>query len=254
MVRIIGYAQLPMVLFMIWGNCQNKLPGAIKSYTVVTSFDFVTLENGEFINTQDSFHVTYYQNFILYMVPKVYTFSTVTIKGDTIHEKLVSSRIAYNYFVYKNSDNFGYRFDSLEAESSQVFSVDSFLEKEAYSKFTFYNKTNDTLVASKTNRKGNELIEKYIPRIKYDETYPDSTFLYFRNEKMKYNYFSFSHYLDSLKNRKLFKIVITFNPIPKGIYSFDVPRRNMIFELKQIRATDEEKLIKFFNRVKNIYE
>jgi hypothetical protein len=126
--------------------------------------------------------------------------------------------------------------------------------KKANAKFTFYNKKNDTLIESKTNEEGNELVEKYIPRIKYDETYPDSTFLYFRNDKVKYNDFSFSPYLDSLKNRKIFKIIFTYNPIPKGVYSFDVPGRNIIFEMRQIQLTNEKEVIKFFDKVKKIYE
>lgn len=254
MVKIILNASLTMVVLIICCNSKNKLPGAIKTFSVITNYDFVMLENGQFINIQDSFKVSYYQNFILYQFPRIYEVSIPIIKGDSIYEKVISSRIGYDCFIYKNNDSVGHRLDSLDADNSRLFSVDSFLVKKANAKFAFYNKTNDSLIESKTNEEGNELVEKYIPRIKYDETYPDSTSLYFRNDKVKYPDFSFSRYLDSLKKKKLFKIIFTYNPIPKGVYSFDVPRRNIIFEMKQIQLTNEKELIKFFDRVKKIYD
>ena len=121
---------LTVVLLIICCNFKNKLSSSIKTFIVVTNYDFVMLENGQFVNIQDSFKLSYFESFILYQTPRIYDVTKPIIKGDTIYEKVISSRIGYDCFIYKRNDSFGYRFDSLGADNSRLFSVDSFLEKQ----------------------------------------------------------------------------------------------------------------------------
>jgi len=246
---------MAMALFL--GYCsaikknRNQSPRTI---TVITNYDFVKLDTGEFIHIEDSFKVSYYQDLILYHVPYTYEVTKLFVKNDTIEEQIISSEIRYKYFIYKGNHPVGYKYDSLSALNNQAFSIDSFLTAEAFGKSKFFDKANDSLIESTTDQKTKVLTEKYIPRIMYDETYPDSSYMYFSDHLLKNIEFSFSRYLDSVKNKKLFKVIFIHNPIPKGKYPFDVPRRNLIFEMKETQLINSTEIIDFFERVKHLFK
>jgi hypothetical protein len=246
---------MTMVLFLSYCNSVNKNSyKSIKTITIITNLDFVMVDKGELIHVEDSFRVFYYQDLILYQVPQIYEVTHPLVRNDTIEEKIISSEIRYKYFVYKVTSPFGYKYDSLSARSRQLFSVDSFLSSKAYAKFKFYDEANDTLVQTIIDQKTKIVTEKYLPRIKYDETYPDSSYRYFSDYQLKNVEFSFSKYLDSIKNKKLFKVIFIYNPIPKGKYPFDVPRRSLIFEMKKTLFINTTEIIDLFERVKHLHK
>jgi len=212
------------------------------------------VDNGSFIHVEDSFIVSYYQDLILYQVPYTYEITKPNVKNDTIEEDIISSEIKYKYFIYKANSPTGYKYDSLNSLSNRLFSVDSFLAAKAFAKSKFYDKENDTLIEATTDQKTKVFAEKYIPQIKYDETYPDSSYMYFSDHKLKNIEFTFSKYLDSVKNKKLFKVIFIHNPIPKGKYPFDVPRRNLIFEMKETQLINSTEIINFFERIRQLYK
>ena len=248
-------AFMAMVLFLSYCSATKKHSNQpLRTITIVTNYDLVMIDNGELIHIEDSFRVSYYQDLILYQVPYLYEVTKPIFKNDTIEEKIISSEIRYRYFIYKTNNPLGYKYDSLNALSNRLFSVDSFLTAKAFAKFNFYNKENDSLIETTTDRKTKILTEKYIPRIKYDETYADSSYRYFSDHQLKNIEFSFSRYLDSTKNKKLFKVIFIHNPIPKGTYSFYVPRRNLIFEMKETLLINSAEIIAFFKRVRLLYK
>ena len=212
------------------------------------------IDNGAFIHVEDSFIVSYYQDLILYQAPYTYEVTSPTVKNDTIEEKIISSEIRHKYFLYKANSPTGCKYDSLNALSNRFFSVDSFLAAKAFAKSKFYDKANDTLIEATTDQKTKVFTEKYIPRARYDETYPDSTYMYFSDHQLENVAFSFSKYLDSVKNKKLLKVIFIHNPIPKakGKSLFDVPRRELIFEMKETQLTNSIEIIDFFERVKTL--
>lgn len=254
-VKFSLHAFMVMVLFLSYCSTIKKNSNqSLKTITIVSNYDFVMIDNGAFIHVEDSFIVSYYQDLILYQVPYTYEVTKPTVKNDTIEEDVINSEIKYKYFIYKANSTTGYKYDSLNALSSRLFSVDSFLAAKAFAKSKLYDKTNDTLIEATTDQKTNVFTEKYIPRVKYDETYPDSSYMYFSDRELKNIEFAFSRYLDSLKNKKLFRVVFIHNPIPKGEYSFDVPRRELIFEMKETQLINSRGIIDFFERVKQLYK
>ena len=247
-------AFMAMVLFLCYCSAIKKNSNQpVRTITVIANYDFVMADSGKLIHVEDSFKVSYYQDLILYHVPYTNEVSKLFVKNDTIEEEIMSSDIRYKYFIYKTNSTMGYRYDSLNARGNRLFSVDSFLTAKAFAKFKFYNKENDTLIETVIDQKTNVQLEKYIPRIKYDETYPDSSYRYF-SDLFKNVKYSFSENLDSIKNKKLFKVIFIHNPIPKGKYLFDVPRRNLIFEMKGTLLINSTEIIDFFERVKRLYK
>lgn len=94
------------------------------------------------------------------------------------------------------------------------------------------------------------MVEKYIPKIKYDESYSDTTFLYYSFQLNGID-FTFSKELDSLKGMKLFKIRAVFNPIPKGKYSFKVPSREYLFEIDRYDINNRQEILSLFEKFKD---
>ncbi len=252
-VKFTLHAFMAMVLFLSYCSAIKKNSNQpLKTITIVANYDFVMVDNGSFIHVEDSFIVSYYQDLILYHVPYTYEVTKPTVRNDTIEEKIISSEIRYKYFIYKAGRSTGYKYDSLNALSNRLFSVDSFLAAKAFAKSKFYDNENDTLIEATTDQKTKVFAEKYIPRVKYDETYPDSSYMYFNDHKLKNIEFTFSKYLDSVKNKKLFKVIFIHNPIPKGKCLFEVPRRNLIFEMKETQLKKSTEIIDFFERVKTL--
>ena len=197
---------MAMVFFSTYCSSTEKNgKQALRTITIIANYDFVMVDKGEFIHVEDSFSVTYYKDFILYQVTETYEVVMPILKNDTVEEKIISSEVRYKHYVYKANSPRGYKYDSLKALTNRGFTVDSFLAAKAFAKFKFYDKANDTLVESAIDPKTKVLTEKYIPRIKYDETYPDSSYRYFSDHDLMNVEFSFSKYLDSVKNKKLFK-------------------------------------------------
>jgi len=249
-VKFVFLVFMTMVLFLSYCSAVNKHTyKPIKAITIIANLDFVTVDKGEFIHVEDSFKVLYYQDMVLYQVPQIYEVTQAVVRNDTIEEKIISSEIRYKYFVYNATSPFGYKYDSLSAQTHDLFSIDSFLSSKAYAKFNFYDKANDTLVETIIDQKTKIVTEKYLPRIKYDETYADSSYRFFTDHQLNVD-FSFSKYLDSIKNKKLFKVVFVYNSIPKGKYPFDVPRRSFVFEMKKTQFINAKEIINFLERVK----
>jgi hypothetical protein len=82
-----------------------------------------------------------------------------------------------------------------------------------------------------------DIAETYIPRIKEDVSFPDSMYFYY-SDFMKIDY-SFSKQLDSIKGKKLYQVRMIYNPLSKGVFPFDAPRREYLFEMKKLEVTNE---------------
>ena len=250
-IKFALHAFMVMVLFLCYCSATNRNSNQpLKTITIIANYDFIMADNGDIIHVEDSFRVSYYRNLILYQIPEIHEVTKPIFKNDTIEEKVISSEIKYKYYMYKLYSLLGYKYDSLNEQSNRCFTVDSFLIAEAFAKFRFYDKENDSLVERTTDPKTKIVTEKYIPRTKYDETYPDSSYKYFSDDELRNVDFSFSKYLDSIRRKKLIKVPFVHNPIPKGKYAFDVPQRNLIFELKKTVLTNSPEVIDFFERVK----
>jgi hypothetical protein len=229
----------------------NRQSGIIKSIKFRSSLP-VLITDSQLYNFSDSFLIYYHEDHILYARPLTYTEAKVfTDKNDSlIREELVKTEIRWQYFVYTKGNLSGLRYDSLTVKNGIEFPVDSFLAKTIFFKEKmFFDKNNDSLV-QKIIEQDNTVIEKYISKTKPDETYCDTTFLYFKNG-FKGIDFHLSKYLDSLKNLRLFKARLFYNP--KNLKSNNPVERQskeLVFEIKENPVFRHNEIMSYFERYK----
>ena len=221
------------------------------SYIMVSSsIPTVDIHNKKIVVLVDSFYVYNYENYVLYRIPEtyVYTNTTTDTNGNVINRKILRSEIKSHYWAFKAGDSTGLRFDSLGSNVGTKFNIDSLIDEKTSFKqgismesYRLFDKITDSA--------DHFFMEKYVPKVK-DKTTPDSSFLYFRDDWDDVN-FSFAKDLDLQKKSKLYKFRIVFNPIPKGEYPFDVPRRELIFEIRKPELKNSEQILELFKKVKD---
>ena len=226
-------------------SSQKQIDGKLNSIMVFSSIPLVDLEDGEFNVLVDSFYIYNYGDIVLYQIPGIYLprRTTIDTNGNVINREFLESEIKFHYWMFKSGDSEGLRFESLGSNRGTKFDVDSLID----SKTSFKQGISlESYQKIETNMDSlNEFFsEKYIPKIKGD-TSPDTSSLYFSNHFNDVD-FSFAKALDLQKKSKLYKFRIIFNPIPKGKYSFDVPRRELLFEIRKPQIKNTEQILELF--------
>ncbi len=222
----------------------------MSSIMVFSSIPTVDIDDGKIFMLIDSFYIYNYKDYILYQCPEMYEYSNIKTdsSGNIIDQEFIRSEIKSHYWVFKAGDSTGTRFDSLGSNASSKFKVDSLIDAKTSFKqgisldsYQLFEKITDSADHSFT--------EKYVPKVKM-ETTPDSSFLYFRSDWESVN-FSFAKSLDLKKRSKLYKFRIIFNPIPKGKYAFDVPRRELLLEIRKPEIKNSEQILELFKKFKS---
>ncbi|HKO80954.1 MAG TPA: hypothetical protein VJU78_11190 [Chitinophagaceae bacterium] len=213
------------------------------SYKLELAFD------GQLVSIADSPIIYYYKNRVLYQINHPYNNSYVKFdtSGNIISEQLIKEGVRFSYFIYEKDSVYGLSYDSIDAPNCQRYLVDSFLRTKFSAQEVMFDNTDDSLVLLNTDTINYDLFEKYIPKIKPDETYPDSGYYYY-SDKLKGINYSFSKKIDSLKKMKLCKVKFIYNPIPKGSNPFETPRREFQFEIKEIPVANPKEILAFFER------
>jgi hypothetical protein len=234
-----------MALFIFGVNCAsiNHKSNYAETIKITTDFDFFMVSSGELVNIKDSFKIIYYNDFIVYEIPITQSLSKVTFKENVQHEELLSTKIENKYFVYKPGQKSGFKFDSLTAVASAKFSVDSLLQNKSFQSTNFFNSSNDSLL--ETISRDNFLIEKYIPKVKFDNSYGDTSIYYF-DSKLGNIDFSFSKLLDHTKQMKLFKIEYLYNES----LDLKIPARKLMFKIEKSKSLTNEDLKDLTQKIK----
>src|SRR4030095_5053398 len=199
----------------------------IKGIKIVYNLPILKLD-GELLNITDSFSVFYFKDLVLYKIP----YKLILENSKAIE----SIEVRFNYFIYRKNSEFGYYYDTLKLIKEKRFSVDSFLTLKAFRGFNFYDRKNDSIVGRRILLNG-DIVESYLPRIRYDQSYGDTTFLYY-TDRFKGVDYSFSKELDSVKNLKVFKVRIAYASQFYTGYQFKFPKREYLFEMKEVASKD----------------
>jgi phage antirepressor YoqD-like protein len=204
-------------------------------------------QNGKLFDLVDSVKLIYYKTFILFQIPyteehsKVYWDST----GEP-HEQLIRNELKHTYFIYEKADSIGFEYKSLNGKFFQTKNVDTFLNTKVFGNIVFYDRENDILI--KTEKlNSNVLLEKHTPKVKFDNSYSDSLYFYF-SDKFKLLNYSLSKELDSIKQKKLFKVVLIYNSGYDTVYRLQMPRREYIFEIRSTTINNSKNITDFFER------
>lgn len=200
----------------------------------------------------DTTSIYYYQDFIIYQLPYTFDSSKIIyhVKADTISEEHFLIEKRYNYFIYRQGGIKGIWYRSSEQpDSNKLLPVDSILKiKSPPSNLqSLIYSTNDTLI--ETVSMNDVIIEKYIPKTKPDESYSDTTILYY-SSSMKSIKFSLSPFIDSLKNAKLYRLRLVFNEAYSQKYSITMPQRDLVCEIVKLELTNVDKMKSLIQRFK----
>jgi hypothetical protein len=136
-----------------------------------------------------------------------------------------------------------------QLDSNKIIPVDSILKRKVapINLQSIIYSPNDTLIEKVILGKGGDYIDKYVPKTKPDESYNDTTLLYY-SKAMKKIQFSLSPFLDSLNDSKLYKLRLAYNESYSQKYSITMPQRDIIYEIQQIKLANAEKLKPLFRR------
>ena len=246
-----------IICFTCCGGSSSGVPPKDGSLHILKSIKVssnvpIILSNGKLENETDSLILIYYDNYVLYKIPNVSeTFQNILDKnGQLLSRKLTKRQIVYSYFFCKKTDVFGSFYDSINTQNGHKLSVDSFLIRKGYFQNNLYdniyNNVNDSLVESVRSGSA-ELVEKFITKNIYDESYNDTTYLYY-STTLNNVQFTLSKKMDSLKHMKLVKSRFIYNETISKKYSFPLPARELWLMVEQIPIRDESEIISFIEK------
>lgn len=242
-----------LALFFFSEKCRHKAAQSdadASAYSVNINWDLIMAEDGSSFNLKDTFTIVKKGDTYIYVISKPYEDSYITYnKADSIIDEKVKTGVNYNYYIFNKGDKSGVKYDSLNAKKGAKFSTDSFINSKNFFKSDISLDSNYQLIGKVPATKFDE-IEIYHAKNRLDENDPDSVYLSF-SARLKAPY-SFSKKLDSTRQKKLFKIQIIYNPSKTEKYSFPVPRRELLFEIKEISIPDEKNINDLFKRFKEL--
>jgi hypothetical protein len=213
----------------------------LKTKTVVTFSIPIIHQDGQSEVVTDSFSVINHNEYFLYELPYIRS-----VENET---ELLSVTVKFNYLLHKKGARYGFFFDSLSSNKPRKMLVDSILSSKIFYNFQFYDNKNDSLV--ETCKIENEsVVEKYVPKIKYDQSYPDTSYFYYTDKQLNIDY-SFSSELENIKKKKIFKAEMLYKSQWYEGFNFKAPERKFSFALKETTVTNEEDILEFLKRGQN---
>jgi hypothetical protein len=244
-----------IAVFFLSSCGNNKIlhdTGTVTKISYKTQLPIVNL-SGEMKYIKGNITFYYAKEYTVYKLP------TYDLDDEGINKITNNS---YNFFVVKNNESIGYIYDTLIWDNlikrnNRIFNksnwrkinADSTLKGRGFIDFNVYNLVMQSKLAySKTENNINSLIRVYTPTKIIDESYNDTTFLYF-SKSLKNIVFSFSRQLDSVENLKLVKIRLLSNEKFSQQYKIILPKREFVFEINKLPATDSSEIIELLEKV-----
>jgi hypothetical protein len=158
-------------------------------------------------------------------------------------------KIIKKFFIFKKEAESGLMYIPTQSNSPRVFDVDSVLKAETFKGVDVFKIEEETFV-SKSESKDN-IKEVYVPKVKKDMTFPDTTVVTYSTKKLDLN-FSWSRSLEEVKNKTVTKVESVYNPqVVKGV---SIPKYQVIFELKVLNVIPKSQLKKVQKYIKKFEE
>jgi hypothetical protein len=220
----------------------------------------VGFNSTQVINWNDSLDLYLYKDIVVY---RIFGVNVTNLMGfnktaDTIVPKQTHTEVSSTFYGAKKGYRAGYYFNPLNAGQPRMISIDSMRLK--HSAYFGFNKLyllavgpTNTMVES-INLGNGDLLEKYIPKVKLDQSYADtSLFYYTNNEGVKALNFSLSRDADSLKGMKLYKFMAIYNGDPNSPDEYGKYSKTVTIEFKQILVQNEEEIMNIIEKTDKCY-
>lgn len=226
-------------------------PTTIQCFKLLSRIPILT-KNGKFEFWKDSIMLYCNNKFALYKFAIPFTTQYSSINGNNriltgFKTDSIIEGITYRYLFFEKWQKKGFlMYDSLSfAQSKKVF-VDSVLSRTTFGGIKLYQSNLDTLIESNYINDNNILLEKNVPKSKLDDSFEDTTFLYYTS-KISNIMFSLDKTLDSVKHMKLFKAVVKYNARFNKSLNMFLPEHSIIFEIKEAQTHNMKDVINFFD-------
>ena len=232
---------IPVILFMnfmyltLTASCtgDKEIRQLDVTYHIQFHFDDLKLRTNH-----RTFSVYYMDDMVLYHLG--YHFDS------SVNNALVKEEYRRYFFVYRKGERMGYRFDPNDSRKAGYHPVDSLLYKQALGSFSWENLAAIKPIASFDTTSGT-LEEIYTNK----EMEGDTVWLYFSQRFKEYD-FSLSRKLDSLKNLKLFKILVHNSPFYDTTINKTLPEKNSYFLLEQGKLDNLDQVRHYFAEYKKM--
>ena len=206
-----------------------------------SNFPFIDSMNGKFIltNFRDNDNIIIsYNGYTVCRFKK--TNISSNIKSDYQEKKNIQ------YFIFKKINRIGYLYDSSMKQNIGRDSVYPILRKTYFFEGHFEVVKNDTLIYANKEKNG-YFIAKYVPKVKYDISFPDTSIYCFSNTFQDGGY-PLSVYMDSLWKSNLVSVRFVYNQSRYNLTGATIPYREFAVEKKEIKLENENEIIEFVER------
>lgn len=235
---------ITLVFSLLSCNSQNYFDWQVVQFS--GSLPLVSTK-GEVNDVKDSAKIIYYKDFIVFEIPVVEMPSLVhwDSTGKEIEIPL-KEKVLKEYFVYRKGDSVGFRYKSLNEEPFKEQIVDTFLKYTVFGNLhidELHGSLNYRLIET-VHLDEYRTMEKYTPIFKANSDYPDTNYLFFdsRLNNLKY---SISPILDSIKQKKLYKLELRFNVHYDSNYKTNVAQQSLLMEIKPATVNNKDALVNF---------
>lgn len=236
------YILLIFTIILITGiNCSSPLQ-KIKAIRLKWDTSILDKELDTIFRIDGSFKLYFYKDIFLYEKEGIF------IHADNKQEKV------YTYWMYKQNHKKGLKYKGSFRDSiGTTFDVDSFLVKNAFKTFPFYSKENDIKVSKIESHNKQELIEKYVPKRRPDDSYPD-TIIFRYNKSYQDIPFSFSPEIEEGKKSRVVEISNIYNPVKNSKYKAELKSRKMMFQIERISVENQQEKMLYFEKFRKSFE
>jgi hypothetical protein len=195
---------------------------------------------GGLLNIKSDFNIFYENENVLFKLPLVHTYENETevFRVDT----------TYNYLVFRKGDKYGLWYEYINTKKHKIVLVDSILTSRAFKNLKLYS-SNDSLISS-ISVSGKQKSEKYVPKLKLDYSYGDTTYISYSNEFKNIDY-SFCKELESAKNLKICKMEVLYNSQFYKGFPLKFPERKISFEMRELPVIKSDSIGFIFDKFKN---
>ena len=239
-----------LALFIMSEQCRQTVANRSKeivAYSIMSDWELVKTEDGSLFNLKDTFIAAQKNNTCMYVIYKPYVNTYITYdKNDSIVSERSEEGVNYNYYLFNSMQRVGVKYDSFNTKKGIEFPVDSLIAAKNFFKSDINLDSGYTLIRKAQVEKFSE-VEIYHANHRPDEDFPDSIYLTFSSKFDKVPY-SFSKKIDSIHQKKLFKIQIIYNPLKNEKFSFPLPRRELLFEIKKVSVQNKKDINNLFKR------
>jgi len=201
------------------------------------------LESMKLVDFGGTIDIIYVDDFVIY-----HHADTVYAIREGTRKPGVPDTLTSPYIVFKKGQDRGRLYKFLHAMDYQDVQVDSAIGAMMIAKERIFQMDPVFRLVDAKGDSGGGLLERYVPIVKKDGSYPDSAYLYFKKDLLDVD-FSLSRKLETSKEMKLLSARFVYLPSVDSSSGKQVPQREMSFQISRKPVADKQKIMQFLERV-----